>query len=462
MSVKTGKSGSATRIPGAAAAALAGARVPDERALERILERAGELEGLGLEDAASLLMVKEPGMLERLCAAANTVKEAVFGPRVVLFAPLYLSNHCANDCRYCGFRHSNKEAVRRTLDSGEAVEQAALLASRGFKRLLLVAGEHPAKNGLDYLVEVAQAIYRKTDIRILHVNCAPLDVEGFGRLKSAGYGVYQCFQETYHPPTYAEMHPAGRKHDFGFRLDAMDRALEAGFGDVGIGALLGLYDYRFDALATIAHSRHLEERFGAAAHTISVPRLRPASGWRLEGAPSPVSDDEFKKIVAVYRLAVPYAGVVVSTREPQIIREAVLDGGASQISAGSSTEPGGYGGKHESAAQFAVTDTRGLVEMMAVIARKGLLPSLCTSCYRSGRQGGPFRELASSGVIKDFCTPNAILSLKEFMMDNPDSSIAGVLERVIAEYSGFVDGPLGRDLADKLGRIEKGEKDVRY
>jgi len=462
MSVKAGKYGSATEIPGAAAAALAVAQVPEESALERILDKAGELKGLGLADAASLLMLEEAAMLERLYAAANTVKEAVFGPRVVLFAPLYLSSHCANDCRYCGFRRSNNKAVRRTLEVDEAVEQAVLLASRGFKRLLLVAGEHPVKNGLDYLVEMAHAIYRKTDIRILHVNCAPLEMEGFKRLKSAGYGVYQCFQETYHPQTYAAMHPAGRKRDFGFRLDAMDRALDAGFGDVGIGALLGLYDYRFDALATIAHSHHLEERYGAAAHTISVPRLRPASGWSLSGAPSPVSDDEFKKIVAVYRLAVPYAGVVVSTREPRSIREAVLEGGASQISAGSSTEPGGYGGKHESAAQFAVTDTRGLVEMMAVIAGKGLLPSLCTSCYRSGRQGAPFRELASSGAIKDFCTPNAILSLKEFVTENPDSDIVEVLHRIIDEYSGAVAGPLRHDLQVKLNRIEKGEKDVRY
>jgi 2-iminoacetate synthase len=462
MSVKAGSTGSVMEIPAAASAALAGAKPPDGRELERILERAGDIGGLCLDDAASLLMVEEPGMLTRLYAEANSVKETVFGPRVVLFAPLYLSNHCSNDCLYCGFRRSNKDAVRRTLDVDEAVGQAGLLASRGFKRLLLVAGEHPGKNGLDYLVEVAHAIYDKTDIRILHVNCAPLDVEGFIRLKAAGYGVYQCFQETYHPDTYAVMHPSGRKREFGFRLSAMDRALDAGFGDVGIGALLGLYDYRFDVLATIAHSQHLEERFGAAAHTISVPRLRPAAGWRLDGAPSPVSDDDFRKIVAVYRLAVPYAGVVVSTREPEAIREAVLDGGASQISAGSSTEPGGYSGRHESAAQFSVTDTRGLIEMMEVIAARGLLPSLCTSCYRSGRQGAPFRELASSGAIKDFCTPNAILSLKEFILENRGSAIAGMLERVIAKYAGSVEGPLMRDLAEKLARIEKGEKDVRY
>ena len=331
---------------------------------------------------------------------SRQITQQRFGKVMRLFAPLYLSNYCSNDCLYCGFRRSNVKARRKALTPDEAVEQARFLSSTGFKRLLLVAGEHPSKYGVDYLVEVAQAIYKNTDIRILHVNCAPLTVEEFRRLKAAGYGVYQCFQETYNPATYARMHPSARKSDYGFRLSAMDRALEAGFGDVGLGALLGLHDYRYDVLGVIAHSKHIEERFGAAAHTISVPRLRPAEGAPLSGAPAPVTDDEFKKIVAVYRLAVPYAGVVISTREPARLREEVLTIGASQISAGSSTEPGGYGHKDKSTAQFDVSDLRELSEMVGVIAKKGLLPSLCTSCYRSGRQGGAFLDVAASGAMK--------------------------------------------------------------
>jgi 2-iminoacetate synthase len=443
-------------------AAVRAAAAPDRQRLDDILGRAAGLEGVTLGDAASLLKIEDREDAARLFRAAGRVKERVFGPRVVLFAPLYLSNHCANDCLYCGFRRSSEVAARRALSVDEAVEQARHLSSRGFKRILLVAGEHPAYSGVEYLEAAASAIYSETDIRILHVNCAPLATDGFRRLKAAGYGVYQCFQETYHRDTYARVHPSGKKRDYGFRLEAMDRALEAGFGDVGIGALLGLYDYAFDALAAIAHSRRLEERFGAAAHTISVPRLRHAEGAALTEPPYPVTGFEFKKIVAVYRLCVPYAGVVVSTREPASLREEALDCGASQISAGSSTEPGGYGPGEHSTAQFDVTDLRGLPEMMAVIARKGLLPSLCTSCYRSGRQGEEFRELASTGAMREFCTPNAILSLREFMRDNPDEGLNGLLERTVERFSGEVDEPLRRDLMDKLGRTARGERDLHY
>lgn len=443
-------------------AALAGAAAPDADALYAILARAARLEGLELPDAAALLKLDAPDAVALVLKAAGEVKERVFGPRVVLFAPLYLSNYCANDCLYCGFRRSSKEAARRALSVDEAVEQAGQLSARGFKRILLVAGEHPGYSSVDYLVDVARAVYASTGIRILHVNCAPLKAEEFRRLKAAGYGVYQCFQETYHRQTYAKMHPSGKKMRYGYRLDAMDRALEAGFGDVGIGALLGLYDYRYDALATIAHSRHLEQRFGAAAHTISVPRLRHAAGAALSEPPYPVTDDEFRKIVAVYRLSVPYAGVVVSTREPAELREEALDCGASQISAGSSTEPGGYGAHEKSAAQFDVTDLRGLSEMMEVIAKKGLLPSLCTSCYRSGRQGEEFHELASDGAIREFCTPNAILSLKEFAAGNADPRLCGILDEVVERFTSEVEEPLRRDLMDKLARTEKGEKDLHY
>jgi len=453
---------SITDIAQVSGSALAGAKAPKGAALRDILSKAETPDALTIPEAASLLSVTDEDDIGLMCDAAGRVKDAVFGPRVVLFAPLYLSNYCSNDCTYCGFRRSNEDARRRALSPEDAVEQARLLSGMGFKRLLLVAGEHPGHSGVEYLADVASAIYAGTDIRILHVNCAPLSTAEFKTLKGAGYGVYQCFQETYHQPTYAAMHPTGKKRDYAFRLAAMDRALEAGFGDVGIGALLGLYDHRFDALATIAHSRHLEERFGAAAHTISVPRLRHAEGAALAEAPHPVSDLEFKKIVAVYRLSVPYAGVVVSTREPALLREEVLTMGASQVSAGSSTEPGGYGENDHSQAQFDVSDHRDLGEMVGVIARMGLLPSLCTSCYRSGRQGHEFRELAGSGAIKDFCTPNAILSLKEYIIDNAGRADTDLLNRIVARFTETVEEPLKRDLLSKLAGIEKGGRDVHY
>ena len=455
-----------SRITAAAQKALDGATAPDTARLDDILARACPASGMpvpvGLDEAAALLRVEDPEHLALIHEAAGRVKEAVFGPRIVLFAPLYLSNYCSNDCLYCGFRSSNKSARRKALSADEAVAQARILSATGFKRLLVVAGEHPTRSGVDYLVKVAEAIYSQTDIRILHVNCAPLSVDEFKRLKAAGYGVYQCFQETYHPETYAVMHPSARKKDYAYRLGAMGRALEAGFGDVGIGALLGLYDYRFEALSTIAHSRHLEAGFGAAAHTVSVPRLRHAEGAALDSAPSPVDDTEFKKIVSVYRLALPYTGVVVSTREPAALRDEVITIGASQVSAGSSTEPGGYGAKERSATQFDVDDVRELSEMVGTIARQGLLPSLCTSCYRSGRQGEEYLDTTSSGGMRDLCTANALLSLKEYAIDSAAEEERPLLEDTVRRFADAVEGADGANLSARLKEVEAGKRDVRY
>jgi 2-iminoacetate synthase len=436
----------------------AGASAPDKNRLNEILKRAKLLRGLPLEDAASLLHTEDPEHIRLISEAAGEVKEAVFGPRVVLFAPLYLSNYCGNDCLYCGFRRSNATARRKAVSPEEAVEQANILSKAGFKRIILVAGEHPLHSSIDYLVKVAEAIYSQTDIHILHINSAPLSVENFRTIKSAGYGVYQCFQETYHPETYAVMHPVGMKRDYSFRLNAMDRALEAGFGDVGIGALLGLYDYRFDALATIAHSKHLEERFGAAAHTISVPRLRYAEGAALKEPPAPVSDTDFKKIVAVYRLSVPYAGVVISTREPEAVREECLKIGASQISAGSSVEPGGYGKTEHSTAQFSLHDNRDIVEMAEVIAKAGLLPSLCTACYRNGRQGAAYHDAVISGGMHDRCTVNAVLSLKEYILDTGNKSEA--LEGAVRRFTEALPDDVRPGVQKKLAGIAAGDRDV--
>ncbi|HXI09169.1 MAG TPA: [FeFe] hydrogenase H-cluster radical SAM maturase HydG, partial [Thermodesulfobacteriota bacterium] len=342
-----------------------------------ILEKAAEGRGLTLEDAAVLISVEDPELREALCRTAGAVKEKTFGKRVVLFAPLYLSNYCTNGCLYCGFRGSNRSVARKALTPDEVVTEARTLVEMGFKRVLLVTGEDPRWD-LGYIIDCVQAVYRSTGMRIVHVNAPPMDTRSLGRLKAAGVGVFQVFQETYHRPTYERVHPAGRKKDYDFRIEVMDRAMEAGFGDVGIGALLGLYDYRFDTLATLAHSFHLYRKFGAHAHTISIPRLRPASDFAMNEVPWPVSDEDFKKIAAVYRLTVPTAGVVVSTREPAGLRNSLINSGATQLSAASRTNPGGYSKEgSDTLEQFSTNDHRTLAEVMRSIVDEGGLPSLC-------------------------------------------------------------------------------------
>ncbi len=385
-----------------------------------ILARAGSGEGLGLDEAAALLNVQEKEPLDEIFEAAREVKEKVFGKRIALFAPLYLSNRCTNNCLYCGFRRDNREADRKTLSIPEIVQQAAFLYNKGYRRLLLVAGEDPVASSVEYLMAAVEAIYRETRMRMVHVNAAPMTVEEFSMLKRSGAGVYQCFQETYHLETYNRMHPSGPKQDYLFRLSVMDRAMEGGFDDVGMGALLGLYDYRFEVLSLLAHTRYLEQRYGVGPHTISVPRLRPADGAVLTQAPFPVSDEEFKKIVAVYRLSVPYAGVVVSTRESAELRDQVIHIGASQISAGSRTDIGGYTrpDQQSSTSQFSLNDPRSLDEMILAILKAGLLPSLCTACYRAGRTGERFRTKAEKGEIRDFCLTNALSSLTEYLKEH--------------------------------------------
>ena len=321
---------------------LSDVRQPSASMVDDILTKASSSNSMYLEDVAMLLSVEDPLVLQKIFKKSGEVKEKVFGKRIVLFAPLYLSNYCTNNCLYCGFRKDNRDAVRKALTIKEVIQEAKALAAKGFKRILLVCGEEPRVSGIEYIIEAVVAIYKNTGIRIVHVNTPPMEVQDLRRLKTSGVGVYQVFQETYHRPTYAAVHPSGRKKDYDYRVSVMDRAIEAGFEDVGIGTLLGLYDYKYDVLATIAHSQYLFEQYGSHAHTISVPRLRPADGSPIKDAPFPVSDEEFKKIVAIYRLAVPCAGIVVSTREGADLRDEVIQIGASQISAGSKTEPGGY------------------------------------------------------------------------------------------------------------------------
>ncbi len=420
---------------------------------------------LSLPEAARLLATSDPMVWETAAGMARAVREEVFGRRIVLFAPLYLSNECGNNCLYCGFRKDNREAERITLSPEHAVREAKFLERKGFHRLLLVSGEHPGKTDAGYIADVLKAIYRETEMRILHVNAAPMPEEDLRLLKGAGAGVYQVFQESYHPETYATMHPSGPKADYAWRLTCMDRAMRAGFEDVGIGALLGLYDYRFEVLSVIRHAESLREAYGTFPHTISVPRFKPAFGSPLLEAPRPVSDEEFEKIVIVYRLSVPTAGIVVTTREPAALRDKVLDIGASQISAGSKTDPGGYeeGVRRADAEQFVLDDTRPVEEIVRMILGRGYLPSLCTSCYRRHRTGDTFTEMAADGHIRGFCLPNALLTLAEYAVSAEDPCLRQECLAAVQAGKKEMDGsPLAEEFERKLSRVLAGERDLYF
>ncbi len=427
----------------------------DPVSIREILAKSLELQNLNLSEVSSLICLKDNEMWAEVFEAARKVKEKVYGRRVVLFAPLYLSNICLNECIYCGFRKGNKKARRKKLSADEAVEEASLLAGKGYKRLLLVASEHPKLAGVDYLEEIINNIYEKTDIRILHANVAPMKTEDFKRLKSCGVGVYQCFQETYHISTYMQMHLSGTKADYEWRLGVMDRAVEAGFEDFGMGVLLGLYDWRWDVWALIAHGHRLIKKYGFGPHTLSVPRIQPAEDSRLNKIKYKVSDSDFKKIVAIYRLAFPYVGVVVSTRESAELRDELFLIGASQASAGSRTSPRGYieGGD---TAQFELGDKRNLEEVMVKIASLGLIPSLCTACYREGRSGEKFRSLAQNEAIKTFCHENSLLTLKEYVEDYASGDIKKqLIERLKEESTKSRNG-----ISEKFKLIEQGKRDM--
>ncbi len=438
---------------------------PEPDLIRSILKKAAAISGLAISEAAALLNVNDPDLLTELFKTSALVKGKIYGRRIVLFAPLYISNECTNNCLYCGFSRDNKDAKRKTLAINEAVDEAQFLSQKGYKRLLLVTGEDIRSSNINYLTAVINAIYENTDIRILHINAPPMKVEDFKRLKDAGIGVYQSFQETYHPETYKKMHPSGMKKDYEWRITTMDRAIEAGFDDIGMGTLFGLYDFRFEALALIQHARYLEDRYGFGPHTVSVPRLQPASGAVISDAPYPVSDIDFKKIVAVYRLAMPYVGIVISTREPKELRDEIIKIGASQISAGSRTNPGGYTAPNaerqtpNAEEQFETEDHRSLDEMIQVIAKSNNLPSLCTACYRKGRTGNDFRKLADTGDIQKYCLPNAILTFQEYLIEYASNETKNIGQKIIDDAVSAIGQ---KDFKERLKRIKKGERDIYY
>ena len=438
---------------------------PGEGELKGILERARELNGISFAEAERLLMVEDDAHLEAIAETARYIKEEIYGRRLVLFAPLYVSNLCNNDCQYCAFKKSNRSIPRRTLTLEEVAREVQALVQQGHKRILLVSGEGLGMNALDYTIEAIDTIYGvkmgKGEIRRINVNIAALPVEGYKRLKAARIGTYQLFQETYHAETYKKMHPSGPKSDYIHHLTAMDRAMEAGIDDVGVGILFGLEDYRFEIMALLQHIRHLEERFGTGVHTISIPRLEPATGSEISvNPPHPVNDRDFRKIVSILRITVPYTGMILSTREGAEMRREALSLGISQISAGSRTNPGGYS-ESDAAEQFSLGDHRSLEEVIRDIASLGYVPSFCTGCYRLGRTGKDFMDLAKPGLIKHYCLPNALTSFKEYLVNYASPETRAVGERLIGEM--LADIPrdeLRAKTADALKRIEGGETDI--
>ncbi len=428
-----------------------------------IIEKSRECFGLTFEEAALLLQVEDEELLEKMFEASTYIKEKIYGNRIVIFAPLYTSNECTNNCLYCGFRAENKELHRRTLQLIEVVAEAKTIQDQGHKRILLVCGEDESKTDVEHIVDSVKAIYDNTDIRRINVNASPMKVEDFKQLKNIGIGTYQIFQETYHRETYKIMHPTGSKSDYDWRLTALDRAFEAGIDDLGIGVLLGLYDYKFDVLATLIHSDYLDNKYHVGPHTISIPRLRPAHNSGLKEVPCPVSDDDLRKIVAIYRLAVPYTGIILSTRESAKLRDELLELGVSQISAGSKTNPGGYEEDDNEATQFETSDERSVDEMLQVVTRQGHLPSFCTACYRAKRTGEAFMELAKDAHIHEFCHPNAILTYKEYLIDYASGQTKKEGEALIEiEVNKIIDKKIKEETVKRLERIEKGERDLYF
>lgn len=431
-----------------------------------ILNKALQLKGLSLEESAELLNVEDDEKLELIFKAAKDLKEQIYGKRIVLFAPLYASNYCSNNCVYCGFRKDNTKIQRRHLSPEEVVEEAKAVMRLGHKRIILLTGEDYKQAGLDYLQEIMERIYKEKvfngEIRRINVNIAPLSVEDFKRLKTFGIGTYQLFQETYDRDTYTQVHPAGKKADYDWRLEAMDRALEAGIDDVGIGPLFGLADYKFETLATLMHSNHLDKKYGVGPHTISVPRIEHACGADFsDNPPASMDDKEFKKIVAVLRLAVPYTGLVLSTRETPKLRSELLELGVSQISAASKVNPGGYHLYKDSAEQFEMSDNRSLDEIIRELMLTGFYPSFCTSCYRQGRVGKDFMDLAKPGLIKRFCHPNAIATLAEYLEDYASEETKKVgFECIKKEMAEIEDEKLKASTESNLSKIKNGERDL--
>ncbi len=446
---------------------LARSQRPEPLQVRELLVKARELQGLSMEEVARLSFVDSPELLAEIFATAKQIKEEIYGTRLVLFAPLYISNRCANECTYCAFSATNASVKRRTLTQDEIAEETRILIRQGHKRALIVSGEALPPEGFQYILDSIATVYETKvgagEIRRVNVNLAPQTTQRFRQLKAANIGTFQLFQETYHRPTYASVHLKGAKRDYDWRATAFDRAMTAGIDDVGMGVLFGLYDWRFEIIAMMQHIRHLEQKFGVGPHTISFPRMEPAVGSEIASQPPcPVSDADFMKMIAIMRLAVPYTGMIMSTREGADVRRATLELGISQISAGSRTDPGGYkdGEGDPNGSQFQLGDHRSVEEVVSDIVSQGFLPSFCTACYRLGRTGQDFMDMAKPGEIKYHCHPNALSTFQEYLSDyaGPQAKAAG--EKLISIELAKMDAQQSATALPMLNQVRRGQRDV--
>lgn len=437
--------------------------------VKSIIDKARDMKGISHREAAVLLLCEEPDMVEQMESLAREIKQKLYGDRIVMFAPLYLSNYCVNGCTYCPYHLKNKHIVRKKLTQEQIAAEVTALQDMGHKRLAIEAGEHPIENPIEYILESINTIYsvkhKNGAIRRVNVNIAATTEENYKKLKDAGIGTYILFQETYNKKNYKLLHPTGPKSDYAYHTEAMDRAMSAGIDDVGLGVLFGLNLYKYDFVGLLMHAEHLEAAFGVGPHTISVPRIRPADDVDAAEFENAISDDVFAKIVTVLRIAVPYTGMIVSTRESQKSRERVLSLGVSQISGASRTSVGGYISeeREEDSAQFDVEDRRTLDEVVHWLLLRGFIPSFCTACYREGRTGDRFMSLVKSGQIANCCQPNALITLKEYLEDYASLETKRVGEELIARQVEKIENEAVKQRTKEiLAREKAGERDFRF
>lgn len=441
----------------------------DKKVIRDIIRKSLDKNRLSLSETASLVQTTDPELIEEIKAGARELKQRVYGERIVLFAPLYVGNLCINNCAYCGFRTGNTRQKRNTLTMDDLRQEVISLEDTGQKRLILVYGEHPRYNP-EFIAETVKTVYsvksKNGEIRRVNINAAPLDIDGFRIVKEAGIGTYQIFQETYHEETYTRIHLGGPKRDFNWRLSALDRAQEAGIDDVGIGALIGLYDWRFEVLGLVRHTNHLEAVYNVGPHTISFPRIQNASGLDFDKNYL-TGDADFTRLIAILRLAVPYTGMILTAREPAAIRDEILQFGISQIDGGTKLEIQGYSSQKEEQdldkEQFQINDNRPLNEIMEELISKDMIPSFCTSCYRLGRTGEHFMEFSVPGFIKRFCQPNAILTLAEYLEDYAPTDTKGKGYRLIQKkLAEFDDDSFKIKLEERLEQVKQGKRDLYF
>ena len=439
---------------------------PSMQEVNAVIKKSKRKERLSLEETAILINAVSPDMVQKIKTAAKELKQEIYGNRIVLFAPLYIGNKCTNNCLYCGFRSSNTGAIRRTLSDEEIIQETQALEDNGHKRLILVYGEHPNYNA-DYIAHTVETVYRVKsghgEIRRVNINAAPFDIDGFRTIKNAGIGTFQIFQETYDPVVYERFHLSGTKRDYNYRLTALDRAMEAGIDDVGIGALFGLTDWRFEVLALLRHVNHLEACYGVGPHTISFPRIKEAQDVDTSHF-QPLDDSDFIRMIAILRLAVPYTGLILTARESESIREKAIEFGVSQIDGGSKIEIGGYAQNAESQTiekeQFRLNDERSLHQIITDLTKHHCIPSFCTACYRKGRTGEHFMEFSVPGFIKRFCTPNGLLTFAEYLCDYAEKSLQETGWQLISKELETLDEATRNVVKERLNMIRAGKRDL--